>query len=81
MKLYPKNLAKKKSAINFPQKENYNTVAYRTVARQTPRNKQPGKHVPAANVMHAAGETECCLSGPRRGVIKRRIGADSSVDS
>jgi hypothetical protein len=34
-----------------------------------------GKHVPAATVTHTAGETGCCLRGPRRGIIKkRRIG-------
>jgi hypothetical protein len=31
-----------------------------------------GKHVPAAMVTHVTEETECCLRGPRRGVIKRR---------
>jgi hypothetical protein len=29
-----------------------------------------GKHVPAATVKHAKGETGCCLRGPRRDVIK-----------
>jgi hypothetical protein len=37
------------------------------------------KHVPAETVTHAMGETVCCLRGPRRGVIKKRIEATSSV--
>jgi hypothetical protein len=28
------------------------------------------KHVPAATVTHATGETVCCLSGPSRGCAK-----------
>jgi hypothetical protein len=39
-----------------------------------------GKRVPAAMVTHATGETGCCLRGPRRGVIKKRTGATSSVE-
>jgi hypothetical protein len=40
-----------------------------------------GKHVPAATVTHGTGETGCCLRGPRRGDIKEKIGATSSVDN
>jgi hypothetical protein len=40
-----------------------------------------GKHVPAATVTPATVETGCYLRGPRRGVIKKRTGATSSVDS
>jgi hypothetical protein len=40
-----------------------------------------GKHVPLATVTHATGETACCLRGPRWGVIKKRNGATSPVDS
>jgi hypothetical protein len=32
----------------------------------------PGKHVPAATVTHATGETGCFLHGRHLGVIKRR---------
>jgi hypothetical protein len=41
-----------------------------------------GKHVPAATVTHATGETGCCLSGPCRGVIKKRkLGLPSQSSS
>jgi hypothetical protein len=39
-----------------------------------------GKHIPAATITHATGETGCCLRGPRRGMIKKRTGTGSSVD-
>jgi hypothetical protein len=46
-------------------------VVYRPVARQL-----IGKHVFAAT-----GETECCLRGPRKVVINKRIGAIQLVES
>jgi hypothetical protein len=33
-----------------------------------------GKHIPEATVTHSTGKTGCYLRGPRRGVIKKRIG-------
>jgi hypothetical protein len=39
-----------------------------------------GKHVPAATVTRETEETGYCLCGPRRGVIKKRTGATSSVE-
>jgi hypothetical protein len=40
-----------------------------------------GKHVPAAMVTHARGETGCCLCGPYQGVIRKRIGETSHFSS
>jgi hypothetical protein len=40
-----------------------------------------GKHVPAATVTHSKGEKGCCLLGPRRGVLKKRIWATSLLSS
>jgi hypothetical protein len=48
---------------------------------ETRYEQRLGKHVPAATVTHATGETGCCLRGPRRGVIKKRIGATSQLSS
>jgi hypothetical protein len=39
-----------------------------------------GKHVPAVAGTHATEETVCSLCGPRGEVIKKRIGATSSVE-
>jgi hypothetical protein len=38
---------------------------------------QLGKHVSAGTVTHATAERGCCLRGPRRGIIKKRIGITS----
>jgi hypothetical protein len=42
--------------------------------------QQFDKHVPAATITHATGESGCTLRGPCRGGIKKRSEATSSFD-
>jgi hypothetical protein len=54
---------------------------YGTIVRWEVSGQRLGKHVPEETVTHATGETWCRLRGLRRGVIKKRTGANKWVDS